>query len=49
MAPDMPLLLHGDCLQLLQRVPDNSVDLVLTDPPFGCTKAEYPTAVTGQR
>lgn len=28
-------LLHGDCLDLLKDIPDNSVDLVLTDPPYG--------------
>ena len=25
---------NGDCLKLLQEVPDNSVDLILTDPPY---------------
>lgn len=34
-------LQHGDCIQLLQSLPDHSVDLVLTDPPFGCTKADW--------
>ncbi len=29
-----PLLLHGDCLQLMGTLEDGSVDLVLTDPPF---------------
>jgi site-specific DNA-methyltransferase (adenine-specific) len=27
-------LLHGDCLELMKELPDNSVDLVLTDPPY---------------
>ena len=27
-------LLHGDCLELLGEIPDNSVDLILTDPPY---------------
>lgn len=31
----MNYLLHGDCLDLLKRVPDASVDFVLTDPPYG--------------
>ena len=26
-------LWHGDCLELMKDIPDNSVDLVLTDPP----------------
>lgn len=28
-------LLHGDCLELMKSIPDNSVDLVLADPPYG--------------
>lgn len=27
-------LQRGDCLELLKTIPDNSVDLVLTDPPY---------------
>jgi site-specific DNA-methyltransferase (adenine-specific) len=26
---------HGDCLEVLQTLPDNSVDAVVTDPPYG--------------
>jgi DNA modification methylase len=26
---------HGDCLQVLKTLPDNSVDSVVTDPPYG--------------
>ena len=28
-------LWHGDCLKLMKDIPDGSVDLVLTDPPYG--------------
>ena len=28
-------LLHGDCLELMKDIPDKSVDLILTDPPYG--------------
>lgn len=31
-------LLHGDCLELLKEIQSNSVDLVLTDPPYGTVK-----------
>lgn len=31
-------LLHGDCLELMKTIPDGSVDLVLTDPPYGTIK-----------
>jgi len=29
------ILLHGDCLEVLRTLPDNSVDSVVTDPPYG--------------
>lgn len=32
---DTARILHGDCLKLLKDIPDGSVDLVLTDPPYG--------------
>ena len=28
-------LIHGDCLEVLNGMPDNSVDSVVTDPPYG--------------
>ena len=30
-----PLLLKGDCVEELRRIPDESVDAVVTDPPYG--------------
>lgn len=27
-------LINGDCLEHLKNIPDNSIDLVLTDPPY---------------
>lgn len=27
-------VLHGDCIREMQRLPDNSVDFILTDPPY---------------
>lgn len=30
----------GDCLQLMSELPDESVDLILTDPPYGVTANE---------
>lgn len=34
---DLPLnqIIHGDCLAVMKTLPDKSVDLVLTDPPYG--------------
>lgn len=28
-------IIHGDCLEVMKTFPDKSVDLVLTDPPYG--------------
>ena len=33
-------LWHGDCLELMKDIPDGSVDLVLTDPPYATMKKE---------
>ncbi len=32
-SPDEPLLLHGDCLDVLARLPPKSVHVVIADPP----------------
>jgi DNA modification methylase len=28
-------IIHGDCLKKMKKLPDNSVDAVITDPPYG--------------
>jgi DNA modification methylase len=28
-------IIHGDCLEVLKTIPDGSIDLILTDPPYG--------------
>jgi adenine-specific DNA-methyltransferase len=38
-------LFHGDCYKLLCKLPDNSVDLVVTSPPY-CIGMEYETENT---
>lgn len=32
---------HGDCREVLPTLPDQSIDLVLTDPPYGVDKASW--------
>ena len=27
-------LIQGDCLEVMKNIPDNSVDLIATDPPY---------------
>jgi len=38
-------LMHGDCLYLLASLPDNSVDMVLTDPPYGTTQCKWDSVI----
>ena len=28
-------LLHGDCIDVMRELPDNSIDACITDPPYG--------------
>ncbi|HHT88120.1 MAG TPA: site-specific DNA-methyltransferase [Clostridiales bacterium] len=37
-AIDSYLLLHGDCMELMREIPDNSIDLILCDPPYNIAK-----------
>lgn len=32
---------HGDCLEIMKDIPDNSIDLVLTDPPYNIARDNY--------
>jgi len=34
-------LLHGDCLELMKDIPDQSVDMILCDLPYGTTEAKW--------
>lgn len=34
-------LMHGDCLELMKEIPDDSVDMILTDPPYGITACKW--------
>ena len=34
-------LIHGDCIEEMKKLPDNSVDLCLTDPPYGTTACKW--------
>ena len=40
----MTLIINGDCLEELRAMPDNSVDAVITDPPYGLSNTT-PTQV----
>ena len=34
-------LLNGDCLQLMEAIPDDSIDMVLCDMPYGATECKW--------
>lgn len=34
-------IICGDCLEVMRGIPDKSIDLVLTDPPYNISKAEW--------
>ena len=38
-------LWQGDCLELMKNIPDGSVDLILTDPPYGTTNCRWDTII----
>ena len=33
-------LLHGDCLEVMRLLPENSIDTIITDPPYGLSKGD---------
>ena len=35
----------GDCLEVMRRIPDGSVDCILTDPPYGTTAAPWDSVI----
>ena len=39
------VLLLGDCLELMKDIPDKSIDLVLTDPPYGTTACKWDSVI----
>lgn len=40
-----PVLLHGDCLELMQIIPDKSVDMILCDLPYGTTACKWDVVI----
>ncbi len=37
----MMQLFNGDCLEVMQDIPDNSIDFILTDLPYGTTQCKW--------
>lgn len=37
--------MQGDCLELMKTIPDGSIDMVLTDPPYGTTACKWDSVI----
>lgn len=38
-------LMYGDCLERMKEIPGGSVDLILTDPPYGTTQCKWDSVI----
>lgn len=45
MLDENTMLGQGDCLELMKSIPSGSVDLVLTDPPYGTTACKWDSVI----
>ena len=35
----------GDCLEVMQTIPDKSIDAIITDPPYGTTACKWDSVI----
>ena len=42
-------LMKGDCLERMKEIPDKSVDMVLTDPPYGTTRNTWDIPIDAEK
>lgn len=38
-------LIQGDCLECMKEIPDGSIDMILTDPPYGTTACKWDSVI----
>lgn len=38
-------LMKGDCLESIKRIPSNSIDAIITDPPYGTTASKWDSVI----
>lgn len=38
-------LIHGDCLEVMKTIPDDSIDLILCDLPYGTTRNKWDSVI----
>jgi DNA modification methylase len=39
------ILIHGDCLEEMQSIPDGSIDAIICDPPYGTTSCQWDSII----
>ena len=39
------MLFHGDCLEIMKNIEDESIDMILTDPPYGTTACKWDSVI----
>ena len=42
---ELGMCFRGDCLDIMKNIPDNSVDMILTDPPYGTTACKWDSVI----
>jgi site-specific DNA-methyltransferase (adenine-specific) len=42
-------IMNGDCLELMKTIPDNSVNLILCDLPYGTTKCKWDSVIDTEK
>jgi site-specific DNA-methyltransferase (adenine-specific) len=42
-------VIQGDCLEVMQRIPDNSIDMILCDLPYGTTQNKWDSVIDLQK
>ena len=38
-------LVQGDCLEVMKKIPDKSIDAIITDPPYGTTACKWDSVI----
>lgn len=45
MALELDQIYQGDCLEVMGSIPDNSIDLIICDPPYGITENKWDATI----
>lgn len=42
---EVEMIIHGDCLEVMNSLPDSSIDACITDPPYGTTACKWDAVI----